>query len=55
MSTATKFSKYIIKKTSNAEEVFKGLNGIFCVYKPAGESRLKTKQTLLRNICQGNF
>lgn len=53
MSVANKLSQYVIKKTTNAEEVYRGINGIFCIYKPAGKSRPQIKRTLLNHICRG--
>ncbi|KAG8034592.1 hypothetical protein G9C98_007668 [Cotesia typhae] len=51
MSLVKKPLKYITKYTSNAEEIWKGLNGIFAIYKPSGFSTFKVREMLQAHLC----
>ncbi|XP_057324761.1 pseudouridylate synthase TRUB2, mitochondrial [Microplitis mediator] len=51
MSLVRKPPAFITKFTSNAEEVWKGLNGVFAIYKPTGFTTFKTRQMLQYHLC----
>ncbi|XP_011302400.1 probable tRNA pseudouridine synthase 2 [Fopius arisanus] len=52
MSAVQKISKSIIKYTRNAEEIYRSLNGVFAIYKPASNSLSQVRMTLLTHICR---
>lgn len=45
----------ISAKVSEASAVWKHLNGIINVYKPAGVSFYKVRNAIVHNICKGNL
>ncbi|KAH0564380.1 mitochondrial mRNA pseudouridine synthase Trub2 [Cotesia glomerata] len=51
MSLVKKPLKFITKYTSNAEEIWKGLNGVFAIYKPSGFSTFKVREMLQAHLC----
>ncbi|XP_015126934.1 mitochondrial mRNA pseudouridine synthase Trub2 [Diachasma alloeum] len=52
MSALQKISKSLIKYTRNAEEIYRNLNGVFAIYKPAGNNLAQVRLALLTHICR---
>ncbi|XP_063972610.1 pseudouridylate synthase TRUB2, mitochondrial [Diachasmimorpha longicaudata] len=52
MSTLQKISKSLTKYTRNSEEIYRSLNGVFAIYKPAEKTLAQIRLRLLNHICR---